>query len=159
MERKQREILIVSVLSSAIAFIDLSAIGVLLPVLQDHFDTSLGPAQWVSEGFLLMLSALLLVGGALGDRYGRRRILQIGLAIFAVGALAAAAAPTIGWLVATRFLQGIGAALIIPASLALITHGFPEEERGGAFGVWAAVTGLTAAGGPVLAGILADTVT
>lgn len=159
MERRQRDVLVVTVLASGLAFIDLSSVNVILPILQQEFATDLADVQWVVESFILMLAALLLVGGALGDHYGRRRMLRLGVLLFAGASLAAGFAPSIAWLLAARVLQGVAAALVVPGSLALITAFFPEGERGKAFGVWAAMSGLTAAGGPVLAGFLADQVT
>lgn len=156
MEQKRRDLLVVTILASGLAFIDLSSVNVILPILQREFGTALASVQWVVEAFILMLAALLLIGGSLGDRYGRRRILRLGVIGFTVASIGAGLAPTVGWLIAARIVQGIAAALVVPGSLALITSCFEEGERGRAFGWWAAMTGLTAAGGPVVAGFLAD---
>ncbi len=152
----KRATLAASILGSGMAFIDMSAVNVLLPILQDAFDTGITSVQWVVEAFTLFLAALLLVGGALGDRYGRRRIFMWGIGVFVVASVAVGLAPSIGFLIAARALQGIGGALLVPGSLALITDAFEPHERASAFGIWAAMSGFTAAGGPLIAGFLAD---
>lgn len=158
MEPERRAVLAASILGSALVFLDLSSVNVFLPVLQREFGTGIGAVQWVVEAFTLLLAALLLAGGAVADRYGRKRIFLLGIGVYAGGALAAALSPTILLLIASRAVQGIGAALLAPASLALIAQAFPAKERSGAFGTWAAATGFGAAGGPLVAGFLADRV-
>src|ERR1700748_2707902 len=113
--------------------------------------------QWVINTYLLPLSALLLLGGALGDRFGRRKILISGIALFAIGSALCGAAPSLSWLLAARMLQGIGAALLLPNSLAILGNTFEGEARGRAIGTWSATSAITAGVGPVLGGWLIDT--
>jgi EmrB/QacA subfamily drug resistance transporter len=113
--------------------------------------------QWVINGYLVALASLTLIGGALADTYGRARILNLGCLVFAGASIACALTPTVGWLIAARLVQGVGAALLTPASLALIGATYPKEERNRAVGVWAAASSLTTAGGPILGGWLTET--
>lgn len=147
-------ILIATILGSGMGFIDGTAVNVSLPVLQRELGTSLAQTQWVIESFSLFLSALILTGGALGDRFGRRLIFTAGVAIFALASLGCALARDIGALVAFRSVQGIGAALMTPGSLAIISAAYTGAERGKAIGTWSGFTGITAALGPVLGGWL-----
>src|SRR6185503_9428625 len=112
--------------------------------------------QWVVEAYSLFLSALLLVGGSLGDRYGRRWIFNIGVVVFALASVACALAGNIEQLIAARAVQGIGGALLVPGSLALISASFGEEERGRAIGTWSGFSAMTTAIGPVLGGWLVE---
>src|SRR5690348_1517807 len=123
-------ILAATILGSSMAFIDGTVVNVALPALQSALGATLAEVQWVVESYALFLAALLLIGGSLGDRYGRRKIFTIGVALFGFASLACAAASTLGLLVAARALQGIGAALLMPGSLALISAAFPKAERG-----------------------------
>jgi EmrB/QacA subfamily drug resistance transporter len=146
------------VLASSLSFVEGSVLNVALPAVRDSFDAGAADVQWVVNAYLLPLSALLLLGGALGDHYGRRRLLLIGTALFAAASLLCALAPDLTWLLAGRALQGIGAALLLPNSLALLNAAFEGEERGRAVGIWAAAGAASGAGAPLLGGWLVDNV-
>ena len=152
----QRWTLASAILGSSMAFMDGTVVNVALPAIQRSLGATGADAQWVIEAYALFLSALLLVGGALGDRFGRKRLYVIGVATFVATSAACAAAPTPGLLVAARALQGIGAALLVPGSLALLGAVFPQETRGRAIGTWSAFSAITAAVGPVVGGFLVD---
>jgi EmrB/QacA subfamily drug resistance transporter len=145
-----------TILGSSMAFIDGTAVNVALPALQRDLGATVGDVQWVVEGYALPLAALILVGGALGDRYGRRAMFSIGVALFALTSAACGLAPGIGWLIAARVVQGASAALLVPGSLAILSATFPPESRGRAIGTWSAFTGVTAAVGPLVGGWLVD---
>ena len=147
-------VLVAAVLGSSMAFIDGTVVNVALPAIQQDLNAGVGDAQWVVEAYALLLASLVLVGGALGDRFGRRRIFALGVALFAVTSAGCGAAPTIGVLVIARGLQGVAAALLTPGSLAMISAAFDGEQRGRAIGTWSASTAVTAAIGPVLGGFL-----
>ncbi len=147
-------VLIVAILGSAMTFIDSTAVNVSLPVLQRELRTTTEQTQWVIEGYALFLSALILLGGALGDLYGRRLIFEIGIIIFALSSLACALAGSIDFLIAARCVQGIGGALSTPGSLALISAAYGGAERGKAIGTWSGFSALTSAAGPVIGGWL-----
>jgi EmrB/QacA subfamily drug resistance transporter len=153
-----RWILAATILGSSLAFIDGTVVNVALPALQKDLHATVIGVQWVIEAYSLLLAALLLVGGSLGDRYGRRRVFVIGVVIFAVASAACGFAGGIGTLIAARALQGIGAALLVPGSLAIISNSFIGEERGRAIGTWSGFSAITAAIGPVLGGWLVETV-
>src|SRR5205809_4115029 len=138
------------------AFIDGTVVNVALPVLQRDLRATVADLQWIVVAYALSMAALTLVGGALGDRYGRRRIYALGIAIFAVASLACALAPNVILLIWARAAQGIGGALLVPGSLAIITASIGEERRGRAIGTWSGFTTLTTALGPVLGGWLID---
>ena len=153
---RKRWVLVATVLGSSLTFIDGSALGVALPAIQN--DLGAGPAavQWVSNAYLLTLGALVLIGGAAGDRFGRRKVFLIGVAVFALASIACGLAPTAGSLIAGRAVQGVGAALLTPGALAIIGSTFPPEERGKAFGTWAGAGALFGMIGPLVGGWLAD---
>lgn len=151
-----RWVLVATILGSSMAFIDGTAVNVALPALQRDLGATVGGVQWVVEGYALPLAALILVGGALGDRYGRRAAFAAGVALFALASAACGLAPGIAWLIAARVVQGGGAALLVPGSLAILSAAFPPATRGRAIGTWSAFTGITAAIGPLVGGWLVD---
>ena len=155
--RRRRVVLAACVLASSMAFIDGSALTVALPRLRADFGADLASVQWVLNGYVLALASLSLIGGALADVQGKARVLGAGCLLFGAASAACALAPTASWLIAARVAQGVAAALVTPASLALIGATYPRDERNGAIGVWAAASALTTAAGPVLGGWLTET--
>ncbi len=145
-----------TILGSSVAFIDGSVVNVALPALQAGLDASAGQLAWTINAYLLPLGALTLLGGGLGDHFGRRRLFLTGLSVFAAASLLCLAAPGVGWLLAGRALQGLGAALLMPNSLAILGAAFAGEARGRAIGTWAATGALAGAVGPLLGGWLVD---
>src|SRR6266571_5098682 len=145
-------ILAATILGSSMAFIDGTVVNVALPALQSTLRATIADVQWVVESYALFLAALLLIGGSLGDLYGRRKIFAAGVALFSVASAWCGLAPNIRQLIVARGLQGIGGALLVPGSLALISASFSEKERGRAIGTWSGFTSITAAIGPVLGG-------
>ncbi len=151
-----RWILAATILASSMAFIDGTVVNVALPFLQTELNATAIGVQWVVESYSLFLAALLLVGGSLGDRYGRRKIFVIGVAIFAVASLACGFSLTIGQLIVARAIQGIGGALLVPGSLAIISASFSKDQRGQAIGTWSGFSAITTAIGPVFGGWLVE---
>jgi EmrB/QacA subfamily drug resistance transporter len=153
-----RATLAATILGSSLAFIDGSVVNIALPTLAH--DLTVGPADlpWAINAYLLPLGALILLGGALGDHFGRRRLFQIGLSAFALASVVCAAAPSLAWFLAARGLQGLGAALLMPNSLAILGGAFTGEARGRAIGTWAAVGALAGALGPILGGWMVDSI-
>jgi len=149
-------ILAATILGSSLAFIDGTVVNVALPALQADLGATVTDVQWVVEAYALLFSALLLVGGSLGDRLGRRRVYALGIALFTVASALCGLAPDVRSLIAARALQGVGAALLVPGSLALIAASFPASERGRAIGTWSGFSAMTAALGPALGGWLID---
>ena len=147
-----------SILASSLAFVDGSVTNVALPAIRQDLNASAADLQWVINAYLLPLSALLLLGGAAGDRFGRRRMFLVGTAGFAAASLACALAPTLGVLLTARFVQGAAAAMLMPNSLALLGSAYEGEARGKAIGTWAAATTIMAAIGPLLGGWLIEAV-
>lgn len=145
-------ILAVAILGSSMAFIDSTVVNVALPALQSSLGGTVVDVQWVVEGYGLFLSALILVGGSMGDLFGRRRMFLAGVTVFAIASAGCGLAPNIHQLVLARAVQGLGAAFLIPGSLSLISSSFSEKERGRAIGTWSGATAITAAMGPVLGG-------
>ncbi len=154
--RVKRITLIAAVLGSGVVFLDGTVVNVALPAIRDDLETGFVAQQWVVEAYLLTLGALLLVGGSLGDILGRRRVFAAGLTAFGVTSLLCAIAPSAGLLVAARTLQGAAGALLVPASLALITATFPRDERGAAIGSWTAWTGIAFVVGPLGGGAIVE---
>src|SRR5437870_7462230 len=151
-----RWVLAATILASSMAFIDGTIVNVALPALQTNLHATAVDVQWVIEAYSLLLSALLLVGGSLGDHYGRRRIFLIGVALFACASAACGFAGDIRQLIAARALQGLGAALLVPGSLAIISSSVSEQERGRAIGTWSGFSAITTGIGPVLGGWLIE---
>jgi EmrB/QacA subfamily drug resistance transporter len=151
-------VLTTTILASGLAFIDGSVVNVGLPALAASLKASASDLQWVINAYLLPLSALLLLGGAAGDRYGHGRLLVVGIALFAGASIGCGLAPSLTWLLVGRGLQGVGAALLMPNSLAILGVHFSGEARGRAIGIWASVGATMGALGPVLGGWLIDTV-
>jgi len=149
-------ILAATILGSSLAFIDGTVVNVALPALQRDLAATAVDVQWVVEAYSLLLSALLLVGGALGDRLGRRRVYAAGIVVFSLASAACGLASSVGALVGARAVQGAGAALLVPGSLALIGASFPARERGAAIGTWSSASAVTAALGPVAGGWLIE---
>ncbi|MHA1157413.1 MAG: MFS transporter [Alphaproteobacteria bacterium] len=155
-ENARPYVLAATIIASAMAFIDSMLVSIALPTLQLEFGATIIDLQWVANGYALVLGALILVGGGLGDRVGRRRIFITGIVVFTVASVACAMAPSVKLLIAARGLQGLGAALLVPQSLALISANFPRDLRGKAIGTWAAASAATTAFGPPLGGFLID---
>jgi EmrB/QacA subfamily drug resistance transporter len=147
-------VLIAAILASSMGFIDGSVISIATPAIRADLGASLADAQWISNAYLLLLSSVLLIGGAAGDRYGVRNVFAIGIGVFVVASMICALAPDPLFLIISRAVQGLGAAFMVPASLAIIAKAYPREERGKAIGIWAAASSLTTILGPVLGGLV-----
>jgi EmrB/QacA subfamily drug resistance transporter len=154
-----RWVLLVTVLGSGIAFLEATVVNVALPEIGKDLGTDVAGLQWIINGYLLTLAALILLGGSLGDRYGRRRVFSIGVIWFTVASLLCAVAPNAEVLIAARVIQGIGGALLTPGSLAIIESTFHPDDRAPAIGAWSALGGVAAAIGPLVGGYLVDAVT
>src|SRR5262245_61530117 len=148
--------MISAILGSAVVFLDGTVVNVALPAIREDLDVGLAAQQWIVEAYLLTLGSLLLVGGSLGDRLGRRRVFMWGLTAFGALSALCAVAPTPELLIVARGLQGAAGSLLVPSSLALITAIFPSEERGGAIGSWTAWTGIAFVLGPLGGGALIE---
>jgi EmrB/QacA subfamily drug resistance transporter len=157
-EARQRSVgtwvLVATILGSSMAFIDGTVVNVALPVLQTSLNATATDVQWVIEAYSLFLASLILVGGSLGDHFGRRRIFAIGILLFTVASILCGLAPNVNVLIIMRAIQGIGGALMIPGSLAIISASFDSKQRGRAIGTWSAFTAITSVIGPVLGGVL-----
>ncbi len=152
--RAQRVTLLACILGSSAAFLDGTIVNVALPAIRASLHGGLGMQEWVVDGYLLMLGSLLLVGGSLGDLFGRRRIFVLGVGGFGLASLACALAPSAGALVGARIVQGVAAALLVPSNLALIMDMFTDHQRAAAIGTWTAWTGIANVAGPLLGGLL-----
>jgi EmrB/QacA subfamily drug resistance transporter len=153
-----RWVLVATVLGSGIAALDATVVGIALPAIARNFHASVSSTQWVVDGYTLPLAGLLLLGGALGDAFGRRKIFVIGTIWFAIASLACGLAPSVGFLIAARAVQGAGAALLVPGSLAIIQASFAQEDRARAIGAWSGLGGVATAIGPFLGGWLISAV-
>jgi EmrB/QacA subfamily drug resistance transporter len=147
-------LLLTTILASGLAFLDTSTTNIALPTIQAKMNATVGDLQWILTGYSLALASLLLISGSLGDRFGRKKIFNIGIVSFILTSLASALAQNIGQLVAFQILQGAAAALMIPQSLAIISTSFNENERGKAIGIWAGLAGAMSAMGPLAGGFL-----
>src|SRR2546428_10731519 len=145
-------ILAATILGSSMAFIDSTVVNVALPALQASFHATVVDLQWVVESYGLFLAALILVGGSFGDLFGRRLIFVVGVSIFALASAGCGFASNIHQLIIARSIQGVGAALLVPGSLAIISTSFDEQSRGAAIGTWSGFTAITSAVGPGLGG-------
>src|SRR5215469_5105045 len=149
-----RWVLAATVLGSGIAALDATVVGIALPAIGKDFHAQVSSLQWVVNGYTLTLAGLLLLGGSLGDSYGRRKIFTIGTVWFALASLACGLAPDTGFLIAARALQGVGAALLTPGSLSILQASFAPDDRSKAIGAWSGLGGVATAVGPFLGGWL-----
>ncbi len=149
-------VLAAAVLGSSLAFVDESVVNVALPTIESELQTSLAVMQWVISAYTLTMSALLLIGGAAGDQFGRKRVFVIGVLVFAAASTLCALAQSASLLIAARTAQGVGAALVVPCSLALVGASFAEKERGAAIGIWSGASAIAAGAAPLLGGWLVD---
>ena len=154
--RAARCTLVAAILGSSIVFLDSTVVNVALPAMQNDLGGGLAAQQWIVDAYLLTLGSLILVGGSLGDIFGARKIFAIGIAWFGVASVLCALAPDSTTLIVSRGLQGVGGALLTPASLALLTATFSGAERGAAIGTWTAWSGISFVAGPLLGGWLID---
>jgi EmrB/QacA subfamily drug resistance transporter len=155
--RAGRWVLFATILGSGMSMLDATVVNIALPSIGRDLHADFAGLQWVVTGYTLTLASFLLLGGALGDRYGRRRVFMIGTAWFAGASVLCATAPSVGWLIAGRMLQGIGGALLAPGSLAIISATFHPDDRGRAVGAWSGLGGITTAIGPFVGGWLVQT--
>ena len=158
MTAKSRTAWTLAVTSAALfmASLDNLVVTTALPSIREHLHASLQGLQWTVNAYTLTFAVLLLTGASLGERYGRRRMFVIGLAVFTAGSAAAALAPGIGWLIAARAVQGVGAAIVVPLTLTLLSAAVPPQRRGMALGIWGAVGGLAIAIGPLVGGAVVE---
>ena len=158
MTAKSRTVWTLAVTSAALfmASLDNLVVTTALPSIRDHLHASLQGLQWTVNAYTLTFAVLLLTGASLGERYGRRRMFVIGLALFTAGSAAAALAPGIGWLIAARAVQGVGAAIVVPLTLTLLSAAVPPQRRGMALGIWGAIGGLAIAIGPLVGGAVVE---
>ncbi|MDO9414727.1 MFS transporter [Pararhizobium sp.] len=153
-ENTRRYVLITAILASSMAFIDGSVLSIATPAIRADLGASLSQAQWISNGYMLLLASMMLIGGAAGDRFGLRRVFGLGIAVFTISSGLCAFAPSTVILIAARVLQGLGAALMVPGSLAIIAKAYPKDKRGQAIGLWATASSLMSILGPVIGGFV-----
>src|SRR5579863_6763352 len=156
LSRSQRLTLLACILGSSTAFLDGTLVNVALPAIRADLHGGLATQEWIIDAYLLTLGSLLLVGGSLGDLFGRRRVFAAGVAGFGAASVLCAAAPSATTLIAARALQGVAGALLVPSTLALIMDTFPEDQRAAAIGAWTAWTGIATAVGPLAGGLLVE---
>jgi EmrB/QacA subfamily drug resistance transporter len=149
---RRRYVLVAAILASSLGFIDGSIVSIAIPAIRENLSATLAQVQWINNSYLLVLSALILTAGTIGDRFGLRRVFGLGILMFVAASVGCASASSPQILIAARCVQGVGAALMIPGSLAIISKAYPKEERGRAIGIWAAFSALTTALGPILGG-------
>ena len=154
-DRAGRWILLTTVLASSMVFIDGTALNVALAEIQDELHATGVELLWIVNAYLLFLAALMLIGGALGDRYGRKRVFGYGISLFALASFVSGLSPSTQFLIAARAVQGIGGALMVPGSLAIIAASFSSSDSGKAIGIWSSASTVTTIGGPILGGVLA----
>src|SRR4051812_11208549 len=142
------------ILASAMAFIDATALNVVLPSLQQSLQAKGTDLFWILNAYLLMLAAFILLGGSLGDKLGRKKIFMTGITVFIFGSIVCGCSLSINMLIVCRALQGVGGALMIPGSLSIISSSFNDNERGKAIGTWSAITTMVTVGGPIVGGAL-----
>jgi EmrB/QacA subfamily drug resistance transporter len=152
MSRRQRWVLVLTSIASLMVALDVTVVSTALSSIRLHLSASLDELEWTVNAYGLSFAVLLMTGAALGDRFGRRRLFARGLGLFVAASAACALAPSVGWLIAARAVQGAGAAIIAPVSLALLIAAFPPERRGRALGLFGGITGLAVIGGPVVGG-------
>src|SRR5881396_1560835 len=155
---RSRWTLVATILGSSLTFIDGTVVNVALPALQADLQATITDVQWVIEAYALFLGALILVGGSLGDQFGRRRVFLLGVVTFTIASVACGVATSAGMLIAGRAFQGIGAAFLVPGSLAIISATFDGAERGRAIGTWSGFSAITTAIGPVIGGWLIENI-
>src|ERR1700744_1400801 len=153
-----RWLLIVAVLGSGIAFLDATVVNVALPAIGRDLHATTSTLQWILNGYTLTLASLILLGGSLGDRFGRRRVFVLGTGVFTIASLLCAVAPSAGLLVVARLVQGVGGALLTPGSLAMVESGFRPADRARAIGAWSGLGGVAGALGPLVGGVLVGAV-
>ncbi|RFM30585.1 MFS transporter [Deminuibacter soli] len=151
-----RWIMVSAILASAMAFIDGTALNVVLPSLQQSLQASAADLFWILNAYLLMLAALILIGGSMGDQLGRKKVFMTGICIFIIGSAACGLSHGVNFLIICRIIQGIGGAFMIPGSLSLVSSSINEKERGKAIGTWSSITTVVTIGGPILGGALGD---
>jgi MFS family permease len=151
---RRKYVLAAAILASSLGFIDGSVVAIAIPAIRSALGATFGQAQWIHNAYVLLLSALILVGGAAGDRFGQRDVFAAGVVVIVLASLWCGLAATPAMLIAARIVQGLGAAFMVPGSLALIARNYPAEIRGRAIGLWAALSGIAAALGPVAGGAI-----
>ena len=154
LDANRRFLLLAAILASALGFIDGSVVAIAMPAMRAGLHASLTQAQWIGAGYLLAMSSLVLTGGAMGDRFGVARVFGLGIAVFVVASLICTLAATAPAMIAARIVQGMGAGLMVPGSMALIARAYPAAERGRALGLWAAAASATTVAGPILGGLV-----
>jgi EmrB/QacA subfamily drug resistance transporter len=152
--RRRRLVLTAAILASAMGFIDGSVVAIAMPAMRDGLGASLAGAQWIGAGYLLALSSLVLTGGAMGDRFGVARVFSLGILIFVAASVICTLAPTTATMIAARIVQGAGAGLMVPGSMAIVSRSFPPEDRGRALGLWAGAASAATVAGPIIGGVL-----